>query len=110
MSIRSIAGAAPTVAAISPPSRISSGKAPTAAPTPAAAQLTTSHPVNQAAAKALSAAAAALKEATESSAQTAKEAAGGDRVAQRLLAKEAAAKATIAGQSSTKGARVNVKA
>jgi hypothetical protein len=47
------------------------------------------------AAAAISAATAALKEATESSAQTTKEAAGGDRQAQRLLAKQAAARAHI---------------
>jgi hypothetical protein len=41
----------------------------------------------------ISAAAQALKEATENPAQTAKEAAGGDVQAKRLLAKEAADKA-----------------
>jgi hypothetical protein len=41
----------------------------------------------------ISAAAQALKEATENPAQTAREAAGGDRQAQRLLAREAADKA-----------------
>ena len=42
-----------------------------------------------------SAALAAFQEATETSVQTAKEAANGDRQAQRLLAKEAAAKAVL---------------
>ena len=42
-----------------------------------------------------SAALAAFQEATETSVQTAKEAAKGDRQAQRLLAKEAAAKAVL---------------
>ncbi|MGD0282978.1 MAG: hypothetical protein ABSB95_11520 [Dissulfurispiraceae bacterium] len=41
-----------------------------------------------------SAAQAALQEATETAAQTAKEASAGDHQAQRLLAKEAAARAT----------------
>jgi hypothetical protein len=46
---------------------------------------------------AVNAAATPIKEATESSAQTSKEAAGGDRVAQRLLAKEVAAKGSATG-------------
>jgi hypothetical protein len=62
----------------------------------------------------VSAAAAALKEVTESSAQTVTEASGGDRQAQKLLAKEAAARAGGVSRSSqpvsTKGERLNVKA
>ena len=62
----------------------------------------------------VSAAAAAIKEVTETSAQTAKEASGGDRQAQRLLAKEAAAQSGGVSRGSqpvsTKGERVNVKA
>jgi len=49
----------------------------------------------------VSAAVSALKEATETGATTAKEAASGDRVAQRLIAKEAAAKADAAGNTPT---------
>ena len=59
------------------------------------------------AAAVVSASAAALKEATETSAQTAKEAAGGDRVAQRLLAKESA---TVAARSTTPGSIINKRA
>jgi hypothetical protein len=62
----------------------------------------------------VSAAAAALKEVTETSAQTVKEASGGDHQAQKLLAKEAAARAGGVSSSSqpviTKGERLNVKA
>jgi hypothetical protein len=56
----------------------------------------------------VSATAAALKEVSETSAQTAKEAAGGDHQAQRLLIKEAAASAARTG--GTKGSRISVKA
>jgi hypothetical protein len=65
----------------------------------------------------ITAVAAALKEATETSAQTAKEAAGGDRQAQNVLAKAAAASAGRTGSAAThtpgvgtKGARIDVKA
>ncbi|MDP9009462.1 MAG: hypothetical protein M3N91_12300 [Pseudomonadota bacterium] len=62
----------------------------------------------------ISAQAAALKEASETSAQTAKEAAGGDRQAQRLLTKESAARtgsAPVKSDSvSPKGSRISVKA
>jgi uncharacterized protein involved in type VI secretion and phage assembly len=44
-----------------------------------------------------SAALAAMKEATETPAQTAKEAASGDRQAQRLLAKETASRIDVKG-------------
>jgi hypothetical protein len=59
----------------------------------------------------VSAATASLKEVTETGAQTVKEASGGDRQAQRLLAKETAARGggttrPVAG----KGARLSVKA
>lgn len=63
---------------------------------------------------AVSATAAALKEVTETNAQTVKEASGGDRQAQRLLAKEAAARSGGVSSSSqsvsSKGARLSVKA
>jgi hypothetical protein len=62
----------------------------------------------------VSASAAALKEVTETSAQTVKEATGGDRQAQRLLAKEAAAHGggTPGGAQPVtgKGGRLSVKA
>jgi hypothetical protein len=62
----------------------------------------------------VNAAAATIKEVSETSAQTAKEASRGDRQAQTLLAKEAAARAGGASASSqainTKGGRLNVKA
>ncbi len=51
--------------------------------------------------KAASAAQAALQEATETTAQTAKEARSGDHQAQRLLAKEEAAKAATAGDGAS---------
>jgi hypothetical protein len=47
----------------------------------------------------VNAAAAALKEITETQAQTVKEAAGGDRVAQRILAKNVATEAARSGGS-----------
>ena len=71
------------------------------APQPAAQSATAS------ATAVVSAAADALKEATETSAQTAKEAAGGDRVAQRLLAKESA---TVAARSTTPGSIIDKRA
>ena len=62
----------------------------------------------------ISAQAAALKEVIETSAQTAKEAAGGDRQAQRLLTKESAARnggaSAKSAPVSTKGSRISVKA
>jgi hypothetical protein len=62
----------------------------------------------------ISAQAAALKEVTETNAQTVKEAAGGDRQAQRLLTKESAARNGSASAKSapvsTKGSRISVKA
>lgn len=57
---------------------------------------------------AVSAAAAAIQEVSETSAQTAKEAAGGDHQAQRLLIKESAASAARTG--GTKGTHISVKA
>jgi len=68
------------------------------------------------AAAAVSAATAALQEATETSAQTTKEAAGGDRQAQKLLKTEAAAVAARSGApinkaaGSSTGSRIDVKA
>jgi len=56
---------------------------------------------------------AALQEATETSAQTAKEAAGGDLQAQKLIAKAAAASPARNGSAtsvSAKGAHISVKA
>jgi hypothetical protein len=62
----------------------------------------------------ISAQAAALKEVTETNAQTVKEAAGGDRQAQRLLTKESAARnggaSAKSAPVSTKGSRISVKA
>jgi methyl-accepting chemotaxis protein-1 (serine sensor receptor) len=76
-----------------------SGASP--APQPAAQSATAS------ATAVVSAAAAALKEATETSAQTTKEAARGDRVAQRLLAKESA---SVAPRSTTPGSIIDKRA
>ena len=77
-----------------------------APPAPAAAQSSAA-----VASTVVSAATAALKEVTETSAQTVKEASGGDRQAQRLLAKEAAARGGGNTQPVTgKGARLSVKA
>ncbi|MDP9014772.1 MAG: hypothetical protein M3O41_19345 [Pseudomonadota bacterium] len=56
----------------------------------------------------MSAAAAALIESSETSAQTAKEASAGDRQAQALLAKTAADAAARSG--ATSGTRIDVKA
>jgi hypothetical protein len=52
------------------------------------------------------AALAALEEATETSAQTAKEARGGDLQAKKLLAKQAAAKAALAETETTSATHV----
>jgi len=93
--------------------------APAKAQTGAAQVKTATHATaaSQAAASAtavISAQAAALKEVTETSAQTAKEAAGGDRQAQRLLTKESAARnggaSAKSAPVSTKGSRISVKA
>lgn len=54
-----------------------------------------------------SAAQAALKELTETPAQTTKEANGGDRQAQRLLAKQSAAK--LQSEPSASAAQINIK-
>ena len=91
-----------------------------AKPQPAAAQAkTAAHATaaSQAAASAtaaISAQAAALKEVTETNAQTVKEAAGGDRQAQKLLARESAARngsaSAKSAPASTKGSRISVKA
>ena len=63
------------------------------------------------AAAVVNAATAALKEAAETSVQTAKEAAKGDHQAQRLLAREnEAVQARSAAPSSGKGTQVNVRA
>jgi hypothetical protein len=48
-----------------------------------------------------------LKEATETSAQTAKEAASGDRAAQRILAKQAAAVAERSGTAVRNGSPIS---
>ncbi|MEB0042071.1 MULTISPECIES: hypothetical protein [unclassified Pseudomonas] len=69
----------------------------------------------------VSVAAAALKEATETSAETAKEAGHGDRVAQRLIAKQheasvsnspaqTPAKGTVNGSGQITGETINTKA
>ena len=72
---------------------------------PEAAQPTPSQAKAKVISATISAAATALQEATETSAQTAKEAAGGDRQAQRILTKQAAA-----AQSHQPGRIVNTKA
>ena len=88
---------------------------------PAASRPTSAAPVSsgsQAANTALSAAVAALKELTEPSSVTAKEAASGDRAAQRILAKQAAAVADRGGLIASAapaavanvGSHINVKA
>jgi hypothetical protein len=82
------------------PAKHGSGSAPSSSTAAAAAAKSTS--------TAVSAAAAALLESSETSAQTAKEAAGGDRQAQTLLAKTAADAAARSG--ATSGTRINVKA
>jgi len=51
---------------------------------------------------------AALKEATETSAQTAKEASGGDRQAQKLLAKAATEAAARSGAPTTQAVRTRI--
>ena len=68
---------------------------PVSQPTPVNQKSTQSkpHPATTDAVQISSAALAAFQEATETAAQTAKEAGKGDHQAQRLLAKEAAAKA-----------------
>jgi hypothetical protein len=76
-----------------------------------AAPATANNPASSAAV--LSAATAALKEATETSAQTTKEAAHGDRAAQKILAKTQAAEAARSGTSVNSkaiGARIDLKA
>jgi hypothetical protein len=67
---------------------------PAAQPKPVTAKMTQSKPqqTSKDTVQVSSAAQAALMEATETSVQTAKEASAGDHQAQRLLAKEAAAK------------------
>jgi hypothetical protein len=96
----------PSVAGPKPQSAAVPAKSPSAPP-PA-------HSSAPVAGAVLSAAAAALKEVTETSAQTVKEASGGDRQAQRLLAKEATARAGGVSSNSqpvsNKGERLNVKA
>jgi len=96
--------AAPIVpAARSAPAKHESASPSGASPAPQpSAQSTTAT-----AAAVVSAATAALKEATETSAQTAKEAAHGDRVAQRLLAKESA---TVPARSTTPGSIIDKRA
>jgi hypothetical protein len=95
---------------VAPPVAAPKAANPTApkAPNNAAAP---ANPSASVAGAAISAAVAALKEATETSAQTAKEAAGGDRQAQRLLAKQAAVAAAPRGSApETVGTHIDVKA
>jgi hypothetical protein len=109
-----------STAAIAPSSVKASTPVVAAKPKTGAAQVKTAiraTAAGQAAASAtavISAQAAALKEVTETNAQTVKEAAGGDRQAQRLLTKESAARnGSAAAKSdpvSTKGSRISVKA
>jgi len=67
---------------------------PPVAKPPANATTTASHPQLSDSVQISSAAQAALKEATETQAETMKEARGGDHQAQRLLAKEQAERTT----------------
>lgn len=78
--------------------------APSQTPTPAAAKPAAPAAPAQAAQQ-VSAAKAALEEATETRAQTVKEAAGGDRQAQRVLQKQSAAAVHL-----TTGGKINTKA
>jgi hypothetical protein len=100
--------------------RVTGPKAQSAAApakSPSVAVPTSSPPAHSSASVAsavVNAAAATIKEVTETSAQTAKEASQGDRQAQTLLAKEGAARAggvsTSSKAISTKGGRLSVKA
>ena len=96
----SVSGVSSVVSATSPVAPIAkrdAKPAQNAAPPPSQAPAASQS--NSAANAAISAAASALKEATETSATTAREASRGDRVAQRLLAREAAAAAERSGAS-----------
>jgi hypothetical protein len=79
-------------ASLAQPAAQSAAHAPAAQPTPPKAL---SAPGSGDTVQISNAAKALVQEATESSAQTAQEARGGDRQALRLLAKEAAAKAAL---------------
>jgi hypothetical protein len=99
MSVSGISAAVPAIA--SPIHSAPAKPLPTSAP--ASTKPTSAPSATQSAASiavaTVSAAAAALTEATETSAQTAKEAAGGDRAAQRILAKQDAAVGAHSGGS-----------
>lgn len=87
------------------PANSANGATPASAPPASQAASAAGAPVNGAV--------AALQEATETSAQTAKEAAGGDLQAQKLIAKAAAASPARNGSAtsvSAKGAHISVKA
>ena len=94
--------------------RVAGPKPQSAAPAKSPSAPPPAHSSASVASSVVSATAAALKEVSETSAQTAKEASGGDRQAQRLQAKEAAARAGGVSRSSQpvsgKGSRLNVKA
>jgi hypothetical protein len=110
MSVSAVSAAAPAAVSSVPAqarTKPAQGQAAAASKTQAASQSSSS-----AAAAEIAAASAALKEATETSAQTAKEAAGGDHQAQRLLAKETAQRGAPAAPSraSARGSRINEKA
>jgi hypothetical protein len=102
------------IPAVSPAPLVPARSAPAQAqpsPTPATANPKSAAPTPAAAGTALNAVAAALKEATETSAQTAQEARSGDHQAQRLLAKVAASDAARTGTSRGRtGSIVDTKA
>jgi hypothetical protein len=104
MSTASISSSTPNVLSAATtsatPAKHGRGSAPASAPAAAAGAKTAN--------AAVSAASAALIESSETSAQTAKEAAGGDRQAQTLLAKTTADAAARSG--ATSGTRISVKA
>jgi hypothetical protein len=108
MSISGISAVLPVASHSAPAGRSPSVKSvPTSAPatTSPAGAPSASQSAASAATAAVSASAAALREATETSAQTAKEAAGGDRAAQRILAKQSAAAVAVrSGTSATQAA------
>jgi hypothetical protein len=106
--ISSASQAVPTVAAISKSPNSQAKSKGSTGPSAAARSPSTASPA-QVASAAVSAAVATLKEATETSAQTAHEAAGGDSQAQRLQAKVAAATTASSGGAPV-GTRISVKA
>jgi hypothetical protein len=112
MSVAAISAQPPVTPTVAAPK-----SAPEAVPPKANASASAAQSKQAASVAVVNAATAALKEATETSAQTVKEAAKGDRQAQRLLTKETAANQVRNGGSSVtatsagpKGAHINLKA